>query len=431
MNAPDITFFGMGYVGTVLTVGFAGRGLRIVGVETSAAKRAAFAGGRLPFQEPGLQEAFDAHRKRITLGANLAEVGLAPVTMICVGTPRDPSTGACDARAVFACLREIGTYLRKRQADHLVLIRSTLWPGLWDECLKILEESLGRPLGKDVRLGAHPEFMREGSSLEDFSAPLLHVAGVDQERDRDLLARLYSFIDTPLVRLSPKEALLLKYACNAFHALKVAFANEIGTAAAAFGLNPARLMDLFCKDTRLNVSPRYLRPGLSFGGSCLPKDVSQLQEWAFRSGVRLPLFENLLSSNTSHTERMASAIVNHGFRRIAIVGLTFKDGVDDLRGSPIVDLMRLLSERGVHITGIDASLHPERMVDENRALYNRILALPGFTLRNDFEGSEEAVFFSFPSSQARTLFSKIPKRVPSFSFFAPPPDMPGALFFFA
>lgn len=394
----DATLFGMGYVGTVLAVGLARRGKNVVGVETSAAKRTAFAAGKLPFREPGLDEAFAACRERIQI---VAEPGtLSPVTLICVGTPRDPATGGCDARAVLSCLRQIAVL----KQDTLVLIRSTVWPGLWDE----LKAAAGR-----VPLGVHPEFMREGSSLADFDHPTLHVIGLDG--DEAPVRRLYDFVTTPLTKVPPKSAMLLKYACNGFHALKIAFANEIDAAASRLGVDGTRLMELFRRDDRLNASAAYLRPGLPFGGSCLPKDVAQIESWA--AGA-LPLLGRLLESNRARLAGYVAALSR--YKRIAIVGLAFKPGLDDLRGSPLVELVRTL--KGVRITGIDDALVRDRLVDANRALLDELTALPHFELRDDFRGDEEAVFFSFDSSLTRRLVERAPGR--AYALFAPPHDLP-------
>ena len=394
----DVAIYGMGYVGTVVAVGLARHGRRIAGVEVSEAKRAAFAEGRLPFGEPGLLDAFNAVRDRITLAA---EPAAAPVSLICVGTPRYPKSGACDATAVLACLRRIDA--------GLVLIRSTLWPGLWDAC-----SAAARP---GVRVGAHPEFMREGSALADFEDPTLHVVGLDGEIES--VAALYDFVKTPLVRVDPKTALLLKYACNAFHALKISFANEIAAMAARLGTGP--VMDLFRKDTRLNASAAYLRPGLPFGGSCLPKDVGQVEAWISSADHDFPLLGSVLSANDAQKRRYVDAMAR--YKKVALVGLTFKDGVDDLRGSPPVELARALVDRGVRVVGIDDAIDRDRLVDANRRLLDDLTALDGFELCDRFDGDEEAVFFAFDSTQTRRLRPRVPRGAGAFALFTPPPDL--------
>lgn len=394
----DVAIYGMGYVGTVVAVGLARHGRRVVGVETSAAKRAAFAEGRLPFGEPGLLDAFNAVRDRIVVAAGPAP---APVSLICVGTPRN-ARGDCDASAVLACLGQI--------ESGLVLIRSTLWPALWESCV-----AAARP---GVRLGAHPEFMREGAALADFENPTLHVVGLDG--DIEPVRALYDFVKTPLVQVDPKTALLLKYASNAFHALKISFANEIAATAARLGA-AGPVMELFRQDTRLNASAAYLRPGLPFGGSCLPKDVSQVEAWIASQDDDLPLLESVLASNEAHQRRTAEAMARYA--KVAVVGLTFKHGVDDLRGSPIVDLVRLLVDRGVRVVGIDEAVQPDRLVDANRRLLDDLTALDGFELCDRFDGDEEAVFFAFDSEQTRRLRPRVPRGAAAFALFPPPPDL--------
>lgn len=392
----DVAIYGMGYVGTVVAVGLARHGRRIAGVEVSEAKRGAFAAGRLPFGEPGLLDAYHAVRERISISA--APVA-APISLICVGTPRGPR-GECDSSAVIACLRQIDS--------GLVLVRSTLWPGLWDECVAA---------APGVRLGAHPEFMREGSALADFEDPALHVVGLDG--DAEAVKSLYDFVKTPLVQVDPKTALLLKYASNSFHALKIAFANEISATASRLGAGD--VMELFRRDSRLNTSAAYLRPGMPFGGSCLPKDVSQVEAWISSVDDDFPVLSSILAANDAQKDRVVDAMARYS--KVAIVGLTFKHGVDDLRGSPPVELARALVERGVRVVGIDGAIERAGLVDANRRLLDELLALDGFELCERFDGDEKAVFFSFDSEETRRLRPRVPRGAGAFALFPPPADL--------
>lgn len=361
---PRLSVFGLGYVGAVNAACLAARGHRVIGVDVAPAKVEAVAAGRPPITEPGLEailaEAVAAGRLSATCYAEPAVRG-SDVSLVCVGTPPAPD-GAPDLRFVRKVFAEICELVRAAGKPHAVILRSTLLPGT--------TASLVREFAADLVAAGRlevfflPEFLREGSAVEDFRSPSLHVVG-----GRDAALPGPGLCDTLLAGATPLDwatAEMVKYACNSFHAAKVAFANEIGRIAAAGGVDGRAVMRLLCADTRLNISPAYLRPGNPFGGSCLPKDLRALLQHARQAGVEASLLESLLPSNTAHLEHLLGRIARAGQEEIVILGFSFKAGTDDLRESPMVDVAQALLARGYRLRLFDPQVHPERFLGGNR-----------------------------------------------------------------
>jgi GDP-mannose 6-dehydrogenase len=325
--------------------------------------------GRSPVNEPGLDDLVNrmVSEGRLTATSNgIPLAATADVSLICVGTPC-ASDGRVVLDYVYKVATEIGEGLRGAASYHVVALRSTVPPGtLRSTVLPLLEEYSRRRAGKDFGLVSNPEFMREATAISDFSGPPYTVIGALDARSGDQVEVLYQDIGAPVCRVAPEEAELLKLANNAFHALKIGFANEIGRLSDRLGLDSHAVMRLVCADTKLNISPAYLRPGFAFGGSCLPKDLRALTYTAREFSESLPILEAVLPSNRLQIEAARAKIRDLRAQRVAILGLSFKLGTDDLRDSPVIDLVNDLIDDGVAVSVYDPDVLPDDMVGSNR-----------------------------------------------------------------
>ncbi|OLE56252.1 MAG: GDP-mannose dehydrogenase, partial [Cyanobacteria bacterium 13_1_40CM_2_61_4] len=297
----------------------------------------------------------------------------ADVSLICVGTP-----AAADGSQVLEYLHnvatEIGRGLRETPNYHVVVLRSTVFPGTTRTFLsRLLEEHSNRQAGRDFGIVANPEFLRETKAISDFYAPPYIVIGESDSRSGDIAAALYRGIQAPIHRVSFEEAEILKLTNNAFHALKIGFANEIGRICDRLGMDSHSVMKLVCADTKLNISSAYLRPGFAFGGSCLPKDLRSLTYNARRLGVEIPILEAVLPSNRLQIDAARLKVHDLGARRVAVLGLSFKPETDDLRETPVIDLIRYLWQDGVDVLVHDPDVNPDKMLGSNREYLERHL----------------------------------------------------------
>lgn len=368
LPAPRVAVIGMGYVGAVSAASLAVQGCHVTGVEAHPAKLAALRDGRSPITEPGLPELIqlmtDAGRLKATDDLATA-VGNSDIVMVCVGTPSDRK-GNVNLDAIRRVTSEIAQAIRNHRQPPAVFIRSTVPPGTTQDVIR----PLLRKANPRVVVAHHPEFLREGSALADWQCPPMIVFGSTEEDRVDaaaMISRLYDTIDSPHLALRLVESELMKYACNVFHAIKIDFANEIASVAAAYGADAHRVMDAFCRDDKLNISKAYLRPGFAFGGSCLPKDTRALSELGRDRNLALPLIESVLASNQSHLNRQVDRILRHGRKATLLLGLSFKSGTDDLRESPMVDLAERLLGKGIPLAIHDPDLVPEKLVGANAA----------------------------------------------------------------
>jgi GDP-mannose 6-dehydrogenase len=356
-----VAVFGLGYVGAVTAACLAHRGHQVWGVDIDPRKVAAVNAGRGPVAEPGLDTLLAEATRSLRLHATgdvSRAVREADVLLLCVGTPAD-GDGHVDLGAVREVAGQIGRVLRVTDGHRTVVVRSTVPPGTTEGLLRpLLEHHARRPAGTAFGLAANPEFLREGSSIDDFYDPPYVIVGTDDHRAERSLRELYGFLDAPFHVTSFRIAELVKYGCNAFHALKVTFANEIGAVAKELGIDGAQVMELLCEDTKLNVSARYLRPGFAYGGSCLPKDLRALTHRAATLNLDVPLLRAIDESNRAHFERALEVICTLGEQRIGLLGLGFKPGTDDLRGSPFVALVGRLIERGFEVRAYDPHVRP-------------------------------------------------------------------------
>lgn len=373
---PRVAVFGLGYVGSVTAACLAKDGHTVVGVDLDAAKVAEINAGVPPISEAGLPELLPeqvaaGRLKAITdVSAAVLETDIA---LIAVGTPSGDD-GSVSAVGVERVIRDIGAALKTSGKPYLVVVRSTLLPGILETRLRpALEESAGRPLGAGLGLCNNPEFLRESTAVKDYYHPPYVLVGANNAADAELVFSLYSEVAGEKLSTDTRTASLVKYACNAYHAVKVTFANEIGTLARSFGANGHEVMRLVCKDTKLNVSAAYLRPGFAFGGSCLPKDLRALTRHAEQQAVRLPLLASVLPSNEGHLKRALKLIRDTGHRKVGLVGLSFKAGTDDLRESPLVDLAEALVGAGCEIRIYDPNVMPDRLRGRNLTYIERHL----------------------------------------------------------
>jgi GDP-mannose 6-dehydrogenase len=383
-----IAIFGLGYVGSVSAACLAAAGHQITGVDVDAQKLALLRRGRSPVTEPDLDEwlakALEAGRLTVTDNTDRA-VSESEVSLVCVGTP-SRRNGSLDTSFLERVIRQIGRALESGSSYHVVAVRSTLLPGILESRLvPYLEQSSGRTVGGDLGVCVNPEFLREGSAIKDFLHPPFTLVGETDARAGDVLLRAYAHLEAPIHRVRPDEASMVKYACNGFHALKVAFANEIGAVSRELGVDGRRVMRIFCDDRELNISPRYLQPGFGFGGSCLPKDLRALTYVGKDLDLETPLLGNVIASNTAHIQRVVNAVLETGRRRVALLGLSFKNGSDDLRESPFVVLAEALIGKGVTLGIFDPDVALGQLVGRNRAYIDERLPHVAQLMTADWE----------------------------------------------
>jgi GDP-mannose 6-dehydrogenase len=374
MSAPPlrISVFGLGYVGCVSAACLARDGHTVVGVDVNPDKVAQVAAGRSPISEPHLDALVAGAVASGALTAttdSAAACGTTEVSIVCVGTP-SREDGGLELRYVERVCRELGGALARKSGRHTVLLRSTVLPGTTEEvAIPALSAGADRA---DLIVAFHPEFLREGSAIRDYDVPARVVVG-GRDDHTSLLRRLYPRYAGPIVSTGFRVAEMIKYADNAFHALKVAFANEIGTLARLHGLDGRTVMEIFAQDTKLNVSAAYLQPGTPFGGSCLPKDLRALRQRARASGVEAAVLEATLRSNEAHKQRLVDAVKRAGHRRIAVLGLSFKHDTDDLRESPSVELVETLVGKGYDVAVFDPAVNASTLVGANLTYVQREL----------------------------------------------------------
>jgi GDP-mannose 6-dehydrogenase len=364
-----ISVFGLGYVGAVSAACFSAMGHRVVGLDISASKRQCFRDGKAPVVEPQLdalmQEGLRANRLTATDSVDEA-ISETDISLICVGTP-SLDNGSIDIDNVLHVMGEIGRALRNKTGDHLVVIRSTMIPGSTrTRMIPVLEQESGRRCGQGLSVAYNPEFLRESTAVTDFFAPPKTVVGADDPDVARQVADIYEGINGPLFTVSFEASEMVKYADNTWHALKVCFGNEIGNICQALKIDSHELMSVFCADTKLNISPYYLKPGFAFGGSCLPKDTRALTYLARQLDVETPILSNVLPSNRGQIERAVAKIVGFGQRDVGVLGFSFKPGTDDLRESPQVELIERLIGKGFNLKVYDPSVNLSALTGMNR-----------------------------------------------------------------
>ena len=374
--AKAISVFGLGYVGTVTAACLAHLGNSVIGVDLSPAKVEAIESGRSPIVEPQVNELVTKSREACHLHAtsdSRSAVMQTDISFLCVGTPSLRS-GKLDLGHVEPVCREIGEVLAKKNSFHLMVLRSTVLPGTAETLvIPTIEKASGKKFGKHFGVCVNPEFMREGTAVADFLEPAMTIIGAGDPAHSAVLAELYAWAPGRIFQTSFRSAEMVKYTCNAWHALKVAFANEVGSLAKELGVDAQDAIEIFLADNKLNISSSYLKPGFAFGGSCLPKDVRALTYRAKELDLHLPLFEAVLPSNQAHLDRAAELVLNTGKKKIAMLGLSFKAGTDDLRESPQVQLIKRLLGEGRQIRIWDENVSLGRLIGSNRQYIEEVI----------------------------------------------------------
>jgi GDP-mannose 6-dehydrogenase len=359
VGKPAISVIGLGYVGAVSMACLAHLGFRMVGVDISDVRVEAINAGRSPIVEARLEDLLTEGVAKGLVSATHSLIGAVlrtDVTFVSVGTPT-AADGSCDLTYVREASRTIGKALASKQDYHVVVMRCSIPPGTTlDVVVPEIEAASGKKLGEDFGVCFNPEFLREGVAVADFFAPPKTVIGASDDKAREVVEHIYGAIDKKAIFTSIQAAEMVKYADNVWHATKVAFANEIGRVCKALDIDSHDVMDIFVKDLKLNLSPYYLKPGFAFGGSCLPKEVRAVSFLGERLGVELPLIDSLITSNQKHVAQAAKDLTPFIGRRIGFLGVTFKPATDDIRESPVLDLMATLMDEGAAIKIYDPNL---------------------------------------------------------------------------
>lgn len=394
----SISVFGLGYVGCVSAACFAKEGHAVTGVDVNPAKVDMINAGKATIVEAGIGELVaemaQSGRLRATTSVEDA-VRETAVSLVCVGTP-SRSNGSLDLSYVERVSEQIGAALRGKSGRHVVVIRSTVLPGtIHDVVVPALERTSGKKAGSDFGVCGNPEFLREGTSIRDFYDPPFTLVGADDPETGKVVAALYHGIEAPVHIIPVRTAEMVKYSCNCFHGLKVAFANEIGNICKAVGVDSHEVMRIFCEDRKLNISPYYLRPGYAFGGSCLPKDLRATVYNARAHDVPVPVLEATLESNRLQIEKAFNMVMATGKKRVGVLGLSFKAGTDDLRESPMVSLIERLIGKGTQLAIYDPYVTSSRLMGANREYIEReiphIWELMRGSIREVLDGSDAVI----------------------------------------
>jgi GDP-mannose 6-dehydrogenase len=384
----SISVFGLGYVGSVSAACFASMGHRVIGVDINPAKVEMMEGGRSPIIEAGMNGLVADGNRACRLHATIDSIAAlleSDLSFVCVGTPSLRS-GKLDLSHIEKVAREIGSALKQKKSVHTFVLRSTVLPGTTESIvLPILEQASGRRAGVDFTVVYNPEFMREGSAVADFLQPPYTILGAGDSSYLSPLRELYKQTPGRMFETSIAVAEMAKYVSNAFHAVKVTFANEIGTLCKQMDVDAQAVTEIFTSDLRLNISPAYLSPGFAFGGSCLPKDVRALTHKARELDLKLPMLESLLPSNVEHVERAVEAVIRTNKRKVAQLGLSFKAGTDDLRESPQVQLVKRLLGEGYEVKVWDQDVSLGRLAGSNRQYIEEVIPHIGSLLSSDLE----------------------------------------------
>jgi GDP-mannose 6-dehydrogenase len=369
-----VSVFGLGYVGSVSAASFAADGHTVVGVDVNADKVASLNEGRSPIVEKGLDELIQASTANGALRATTSTdeaIHATDLSLLCVGTP-SRKNGSLDLSYLERVCEQIGTALKTKDDYHVVVVRSTVLPGTTHEIvIPTLENASGKKYGTGFGVTVNPEFLREGTAIHDFRNPPLTLVGHNYKSDAAPTEALYARVQAPLVTTSIRTAEMMKYASNTWHALKVCFANEIGNLCKRLQIDSHEVMDIFCRDEKLNLSSYYMKPGFAFGGSCLPKDVRALQYRAKEVDLEMPVIQSILGSNQLQIQHALDQIMESGRKRVGLLGFSFKAGTDDLRESPIVILAEALLGKGYQLRIYDKNVSLARLVGANKEYINR------------------------------------------------------------
>lgn len=382
-----LSIFGLGYVGAVSCACFAKLGHQVIGVDVNQQKVDMINSGNSPIVEKDLDEYIEegVNKGAIQASTNIHQaVQNSDISIVCVGTPSQIN-GNIDLSYIYRVCEDIAHSLKDKDTFHTVVIRSTVVPGTIRECALLIENISGKKHLEDFGVASNPEFLRESTAIYDFWNPPYTVIGTNSAKSEQHLEELYKSIDAPVFKLKPEESEMIKYANNNFHALKITFANEVGNICKELGVDGHKVMEVVSRDTKLNLSPYYMKPGFAFGGSCLPKDVRGLNYRAQLLDVSTPLLNSLLPSNAYQVQRGLQLVYNTGKKKVAFLGFAFKAGTDDLRESPMVEMIETLLGKGYDLSLYDNNISLSKLMGKNKDyLTGRI---PHITrlLRDDFE----------------------------------------------
>jgi GDP-mannose 6-dehydrogenase len=411
-NPERVAVLGLGYVGCVTAACLASLGHRVIGVDRDEFKVAQVMEGRAPFYEPGLGEMVQKAAQRGLLTATSRLDGCieeCDITLICVGTPSEPNGNIGLGQLRRAC-EEIAGHLHRRARPLIVVVRSTVFPGT---CEEVVIPALG-DRSKFV-LVSNPEFLREGVAVKDFVEPALVVVGGEDESAVKRVAALYDTLDVEPCLVTLRTAEMIKYACNCFHALKIGFANEIGSLCGRLDIRANEVMTTLCRDDRLNISPAYLKPGFAFGGSCLPKDLRALTYRASRLDLDLPLLQHVMASNDAHLKRAIERVLSLEAMNIGVFGLAFKENTDDLRESPVVTLIEHLIGKGRELRIFDPHIQLDQIYGSNRQFVLNAIPHVGRLMVGELESmldwAESVVITQKPSGAAREQIERSGKKI--------------------
>ncbi|WP_268799714.1 nucleotide sugar dehydrogenase [Pseudomonas huanghezhanensis] len=414
-----ISIFGLGYVGAVCAGCLSARGHDVVGVDISSAKIDLINQGKSPIVEPGLGELLEKGIKtgKLRGTTDFSEaIRSTDLSMICVGTP-SKKNGDLELDFIESVCREIGFVLRDKTSRHTIVVRSTVLPGTVAKVvIPILEDCSGKKAGIDFGVAVNPEFLRESTAIADYDHPPMTVIGEFDKASGDVLQSLYEELDAPIIRKDIAVAEMIKYTCNVWHATKVTFANEIGNIAKAVGVDGREVMEVVCQDKTLNLSQYYMRPGFAFGGSCLPKDVRALTYRASSLDVEAPLLNSLMRSNVSQVQNAFDIVAAHDSRKVALLGLSFKAGTDDLRESPLVELAEMLIGKGFELSIYDKNVEYARVHGANKEYIESKIPHVSSLLNSDFDAvieNSDVIILGNRDERFRALANKTPagKRV--------------------
>lgn len=409
----NISIFGLGYVGCICLGCLAKNGHKVVGVDINESKVDHINNGKSTIVENKIDKII--HRQwqlgnvSATVNAYKA-VLMTNVSLVCVGTP-STGNGHLNLKAIFNVAEEIAKAIIDKNEFHVVVLRSTVLPGTNENITRFIENVSRKKNGIDFFVVSNPEFLREGCAVDDFFSPPYTLIGSTDESANEILKEIYVKIDAPFIATEPKTAEILKYINNAFHALKITFANEVGNICKGIGINSHELMDIFCMDTKLNISKKYLKPGFSYGGSCLPKDLKALRTIAHDLYLECPVLENIERSNEKQKMVVLNSILKFGKNKIGFIGISFKEGTDDLRNSPIIDIIEKLIGKGYEIFIFDKNVRLSQLIGANKDyILKRIPYIIKFIIEDIklLVNSSELIVVVNYEEEFNTIYEEIP-----------------------
>lgn len=410
-----ISVFGLGYVGCVCLGCFAENGHEVIGVDLNDTKINFINMGKATIVEDEIDNIIYRQHKlgKITATPNgYKAVKNTEISFICVGTPSSKN-GHLNLEAIFKVAEEIGKAIKDKAEFHTVVIRSTVMPGTNKIATEIIEQMSGKKCDKNFAVVSNPEFLREGSSVNDFNKPPYTLIGTTSTIAIEKLKNLYKNIDSPFILTDIKIAEIIKYVNNAFHALKISFANEIGNICNKLEIDSHELMDIFCLDKKLNISPYYLKPGFAYGGSCLPKDLKGLKTIAHDYYLNCPILENIEISNEIQKKLALDSLLRLGSNKIGFYGLSFKAGTDDLRNSPIIDIIEILIGKGFDIRVYDKCVHLSKLTGTNKDyILNKIPLISNLIIDNPDEliDHSDIIVIMNKDSEIKNVLDRIPEE---------------------